>query len=71
MLIFNILPEVFISYAATLLNFYFGFMQEVLKFIDMVTFAQNMLCIFETIIFPISPGNFSMNVPNPFFTGLP
>jgi len=28
-------------------------------------FVQNVLGIFETIIFPISPGNFSTNVPNP------
>jgi len=33
---------------------------------DMGTFVvQNVLCIFDTIIFPISPGNFCTNVPNP------
>jgi hypothetical protein len=30
----------------------------------MGTFVQNVLFIFETLIFPISPGNFSTNVPN-------
>lgn len=32
MLIFDILPEVFVSYAATLLNLFFSFVQEDLEF---------------------------------------
>jgi hypothetical protein len=32
MLIFDILPEVFVSYAATLLNLFFGLAQEDLEF---------------------------------------
>jgi hypothetical protein len=31
MLILDVLPEVFVGYAATLLDLFFGFLQDVLK----------------------------------------